>query len=164
MLRLRRHPTLAPPAAPVPSCVSLGRRAGGTGPLLPTDPSGMVIWPFELMPRHDALIVFAEPRIRRSLDRLARGHHWPKLVHRDLPGRGRTHHPSRLDDMKAHHKRPGDADAHPGGPSIEITPSTDQYAQLCRDLSTLRRAGASTNTDAVLEAVRAAAARQPLHI
>jgi hypothetical protein len=44
------------------------------------------------------------------------------------------------------------------GPSIEITPNPEQYTQLCRDLAALRRAGAVSNTDAVLAAVRVAAA------
>jgi hypothetical protein len=43
-------------------------------------------------------------------------------------------------------------------PCIEITPSVEQYEQLCRDLGALRRAGAASNTDAVLDAVHAAAA------
>jgi site-specific DNA recombinase len=42
-------------------------------------------------------------------------------------------------------------------PCIEITPSPTQYRQLCHDLKKLRRAGAESNTDAILEAVRAAA-------
>jgi hypothetical protein len=46
-----------------------------------------------------------------------------------------------------------------GGPRIEITPSPEQYTQLCRDLGTLRRAGAISNTAAVVSAVRAAAAQ-----
>jgi hypothetical protein len=41
-------------------------------------------------------------------------------------------------------------------PVIEITPTTDQYGQLCRDLATLRAAGAASNTEAVLRAVHAA--------
>jgi hypothetical protein len=40
---------------------------------------------------------------------------------------------------------------------LEITPSATQYDQLCRDLGALRRAGAPTNTAAVLSAVRVAA-------
>jgi hypothetical protein len=43
-------------------------------------------------------------------------------------------------------------------PRIEITPSAEQYDQLCRDLAALRKAGAGSNTAAVLAAVRAAAA------
>jgi hypothetical protein len=43
------------------------------------------------------------------------------------------------------------------GPSIEITPSPEQYTQLCRDLAALRRAGAVSNTAAILAAVREAA-------
>jgi hypothetical protein len=46
----------------------------------------------------------------------------------------------------------------PSGPRIEITPSAAQYEQLCRDLKILREGGAPTNTAAILEAVRAAAA------
>jgi hypothetical protein len=44
-----------------------------------------------------------------------------------------------------------------GNPCIEITPTPLEYKQLCRDLATLRAAGAFSNTDAILEAVRAAA-------
>jgi hypothetical protein len=42
-------------------------------------------------------------------------------------------------------------------PIIEITPSPEQYRQLCKDLKTLRAAGAESNTAAVLEAVHQAA-------
>jgi hypothetical protein len=42
-------------------------------------------------------------------------------------------------------------------PIIEITPSPEQYRQLCRDLKTLREEGADSNTAAVLEAVHQAA-------
>lgn len=42
-------------------------------------------------------------------------------------------------------------------PRIEITPSTAQYEQLCRDLDALRKAGASSNTAAIVEAVHATA-------
>lgn len=45
-----------------------------------------------------------------------------------------------------------------GNPCIEITPTPLEYDQLCRDLAKLRRAGAFSNTDAILGAVRAAAA------
>jgi hypothetical protein len=45
------------------------------------------------------------------------------------------------------------------GPCIEITPSAEQYTQLCRDLAALRRAGAVSNTAAIVAAVRTAAAR-----
>ncbi len=45
------------------------------------------------------------------------------------------------------------------GPCIEITPSAEQYTQLCRDLAALRAAGASSNTTAVISAVHAAAAQ-----
>lgn len=38
-------------------------------------------------------------------------------------------------------------------PIIEITPSPEQYRQLCRDLEALRYAGAATNTGAILDAV-----------
>ena len=41
---------------------------------------------------------------------------------------------------------------------IEITPSVSEYRQLCRDLKTLRGKGAASNTAAILDAVRAAAA------
>jgi hypothetical protein len=43
-------------------------------------------------------------------------------------------------------------------PCIEITPTADQYRQLCQDLKKLRRSGAESNTDAILEAVHSAAA------
>jgi hypothetical protein len=43
-------------------------------------------------------------------------------------------------------------------PRIEITPSAEQYDQLCRDLAALRKAGAHSNTAAVLAAVHVAAA------
>jgi hypothetical protein len=39
------------------------------------------------------------------------------------------------------------------GPHLEITPSPDDYDQLCRDLAALRAAGAPSNTAAVIEAV-----------
>jgi hypothetical protein len=38
-------------------------------------------------------------------------------------------------------------------PIIEITPSPEQYRQLCCDLETLRAAGAESNTAAVIDAV-----------
>jgi hypothetical protein len=44
-----------------------------------------------------------------------------------------------------------------GNPCIEITPTPAEYEQLCRDLKTLRSAGAMSNTSAILEAVRVAA-------
>jgi hypothetical protein len=47
-------------------------------------------------------------------------------------------------------------------PRIEITPTPEQYDQLCRDLKALRRSGAPTNTAAILDAVRAAAARSKI--
>ena len=40
---------------------------------------------------------------------------------------------------------------------IEITPTPSQYCELCRDLETLRGRGAHSNTEAILQAVRAAA-------
>jgi hypothetical protein len=40
---------------------------------------------------------------------------------------------------------------------IEITPTIAEYEQLCRDLKKLRGKGATSNTTAILEAVRAAA-------
>jgi hypothetical protein len=43
-------------------------------------------------------------------------------------------------------------------PCLEITPSAEQYEQLCRDLGALRRAGAGSNTEVVIAAVRAVAA------
>lgn len=44
-----------------------------------------------------------------------------------------------------------------GNPCIEITPTPAEYEQLCRDLKALRSAGATSNTSAILAAVRAAA-------
>lgn len=58
------------------------------------------------------------------------------------------------------------ADSRPGvraaravavNPRIEITPTEAQYEQLCSDLKKLRRAGAISNTVAIIEAVRVAA-------
>jgi hypothetical protein len=43
------------------------------------------------------------------------------------------------------------------GPVIEITPSPEEYKQLCCDLAKLRSSGAPSNTAAVLAAVHAAA-------
>lgn len=45
---------------------------------------------------------------------------------------------------------------------IEITPSPSEYGRLCRDLKTLRRKGATSNTAAILDAVRAAAAKDKI--
>lgn len=42
-------------------------------------------------------------------------------------------------------------------PRIEITPSPAQYRQLCRDLKKLRALGAPSHTEAIIEAVHAAA-------
>lgn len=44
-------------------------------------------------------------------------------------------------------------------PIIEITPTPEEYKQLSRDLTALRRKGASSNTAAVLAAVHVAATR-----
>lgn len=44
-----------------------------------------------------------------------------------------------------------------GNPCIEITPTPAEYRQLCRDLAKLRERGAFSNTDAILQAVHAAA-------
>jgi len=44
-------------------------------------------------------------------------------------------------------------------PIIEITPTPEEYEQLSRDLTMLRRRGALSNTAAVLAAVHAAATR-----
>lgn len=44
-----------------------------------------------------------------------------------------------------------------GNPCIEITPTPEEYEQLCRDLARLRKLGAPSNTAAVLAAVGAAA-------
>ncbi len=37
------------------------------------------------MARYDAVIAFANPKPRESLERLAADHHWPKLIIRDIP-------------------------------------------------------------------------------
>ena len=42
-------------------------------------------------------------------------------------------------------------------PTIEITPTHEQYEQLCRDLAKLRRAGATSNTTAIVDAIHSAA-------
>lgn len=42
-------------------------------------------------------------------------------------------------------------------PRLEITPSADQYRQLCRDLKKLRKLGAPSHTEAIVAAVHAAA-------
>jgi hypothetical protein len=42
-------------------------------------------------------------------------------------------------------------------PRIEITPSPAHYEQLCRDLKRLRKLGAPSHTQAIIEAVHAAA-------
>jgi hypothetical protein len=47
---------------------------------------------------------------------------------------------------------------------IEITPTVEEYRQLCRDLGELRRQGAETNTAAILAAVRAAAGGGKMHL
>lgn len=44
-----------------------------------------------------------------------------------------------------------------GNPCIEITPTPEQYVQLCRDLAKLRSLGAPSNTAAIIEAVSDAA-------
>lgn len=41
---------------------------------------------------------------------------------------------------------------------VLVTPTPAQFAQLSRDLATLRRQGAESNTQAILDAVRTAAA------
>lgn len=41
---------------------------------------------------------------------------------------------------------------------LEITPTLEEYEQLCRDLARLRKLGALSNTAAVVAAVSAAAA------
>jgi hypothetical protein len=48
----------------------------------------------------------------------------------------------------------------PSRPCLEITPDTDQYEQLVGDLKLLRRLGAASNTDAIVEAVHQHAARK----
>lgn len=40
---------------------------------------------------------------------------------------------------------------------ITITPSPDQYRQLCQDLEIMRDAGATSNTAAIIDAVHQAA-------
>jgi hypothetical protein len=45
----------------------------------------------------------------------------------------------------------------PIGLLIEITPTPDEYEQLCSDLQRLREQGASSNTAAVVDAVHALA-------
>lgn len=47
-------------------------------------------------------------------------------------------------------------------PCIEITPTPKQYERLCLDLRKLRERGATSNTDAILAAVRDAAARRKM--
>jgi hypothetical protein len=42
----------------------------------------------------------------------------------------------------------------PTRPRLEIIPDARQYEQLCRDLKLLRRLGATSNTDAIIDAVR----------
>lgn len=42
-------------------------------------------------------------------------------------------------------------------PQIEITPSRAEYEQLCRDLAILRKAGAASNTAAIVKAIHVAA-------
>jgi hypothetical protein len=42
-------------------------------------------------------------------------------------------------------------------PEITITPSRDQYAQLCRDLEILLSSGAESHTAAIIDAVHRAA-------
>ena len=49
------------------------------------------------------------------------------------------------------------------GPVIEITPSSNEYDQLVRDLARLREHGAPSNTAAVVAAVHAAASRKMPH-
>lgn len=49
-------------------------------------------------------------------------------------------------------------------PRIEITPSTREYEQLCRDLRKLREAGAISNTAAILDAVSSAAAAGKMRV
>lgn len=44
-------------------------------------------------------------------------------------------------------------------PEIVITPSVAQYEQLVADLEILRSAGAESNTEAIVEAVRREATR-----
>lgn len=47
-------------------------------------------------------------------------------------------------------------------PCIEITPTPAEYEQLCRDLAALRKAGAASNTAAILQAVHIAGERHML--
>ncbi len=63
-------------------------------------------------------------------------------------------------DAKATDRAPMIVTRRLGGPRprIEITPTADQYRQLCRDLARLRAQGAASNTAAILDAVHLAAA------
>lgn len=47
-------------------------------------------------------------------------------------------------------------------PCIEITPTPMQYERLCLDLKKLRERGATSNTEAILAAVRDAAGRRKM--
>jgi hypothetical protein len=47
----------------------------------------------------------------------------------------------------------------PARPKLEITPNVRQYEQLCRDMKLLRRLGAISNTDAIIDAVHERAER-----
>ena len=47
----------------------------------------------------------------------------------------------------------------PARPRLEIAPDARQYEQLCDDLKLLRRRGAISNTDAIIDAVHERAAR-----
>ncbi len=53
--------------------------------------------------------------------------------------------------------------AHAANPLIEITPTPEEYHQLCHDLAKLRKLGSLSNTAAVLTAVHAAAASRMGH-
>jgi hypothetical protein len=48
-------------------------------------------------------------------------------------------------------------------PCIEITPTSAQYEQLCRDLKMLRKLGAPSHTAAIVQAVHAAATDKLRH-
>jgi hypothetical protein len=53
--------------------------------------------------------------------------------------------------------------AHAANPLIEITPTAEEYHQLCHDLAKLRKLGALSNTAAVLTAVHTAAGATVRH-
>ena len=60
-------------------------------------------------------------------------------------------------DVEGAAGRPFRSMAPPQHPIIEITPSVEQYRQLVRDLAKLRKAGAPSNTAAIVDAIHRAA-------